>query len=98
MKYRSALCTLNSVTQQLNVDANADVSVTSGQQTTIDTQDANITAYVKRLIYGVSGIIEADQGRTFIPYIETKAHYRTYMGVHWCVMAVPIGCIPKTTY
>jgi len=71
MKYDSALCTLNSVIEQLKLDATLDVSVTSAQQVVINAEEANTIAYLKRLITGVSGIIENDQQRTFVPYRDS---------------------------
>lgn len=79
MKYESALCTLNAVIEQVKTDTSTDVSLTSASTTVINALDANTQAYLKRLITGVSGLIEGNQQRTFIPYSEAKTHTRKYI-------------------
>ena len=81
IKYESALCTLNAVTQQIKLDTDTDVSTTAKETTAIALQDANTQAYLKRLIKGVAGLIETDQHRTFIPYEDTKKYYRSDLNI-----------------
>lgn len=76
IKYESALCTLNAVTQQIKLNTDTDVSFTANQTAAIATLDPNDRSYLKRLIKGVSGLIENDQHRTFIPHKETYKYYR----------------------
>lgn len=81
IKYESALCTLNAITQQIVLDTSTDVSTTAKETAAIALQDANTQSYLKRLIKGVSGLIENDQHRTFIPQRETYKYYRATLSL-----------------